>query len=83
MELENQSRENQPVTTFTDVVGPHPTLDESANREGANASSFPRLCEEFESLSIPNRGIVLGLFASSLFWAALVLAAGVLRLLLH
>ncbi len=71
------------MTTFTDTVGSQPAPADPASGEGASPSSFPRLCEEFESLSSPNRGLVLGVLASSLFWIALILAVGLLRLMLR
>jgi hypothetical protein len=71
------------VPTLTNTVGPRQEFAETANGTQASASSFPDQCEEFESPSIPNRGIVLGLMASGLLWAVIILAARALRLWLR
>ena len=68
---------------LTAIVGPFPAPAEPGDSEPAGFSPFPDLREEFESLSIPNRGVILGVLASSLLWAALILAAREVWLLLR
>ena len=76
-------REGLPAPSLTAVVGPFTSPAEKTDSDQASYSSFPDLREEFESLSIPNRGILLGFLASSFLWAALILAARELWLLLR
>ena len=49
----------------------------------AGPSSFTSNCDDHESLTIPNRGIVLAALLSSVLWATLILAAREAWLLLH
>lgn len=75
------------MSTFTNSAdsgpsaGSGPVLVETASREKAGASAFPGVCKD--SLTIPSRGIVSGLLASGVLWAAILLAARALGLLLR
>jgi hypothetical protein len=83
MRSDDHSREGLPVPVLTAIVGPSAAPAENTISDRAAFASYPDLGDEFESLSIPNRGIVLGFLASSFLWAALILAARALWLLLR
>jgi hypothetical protein len=68
------------VLAFANTGGPGQESTETANGDQVGASSFPDQCEDFESTSIPNRGIVIGLLVSGLLWAAILFAARTLWL---
>jgi hypothetical protein len=81
-------REVLPMPGYVDHVGPGLALPglipfDGKNGEEPHASSSPTLCEDFESLSIPIRGVVLAVLVSSLLWAIVILAGRGLWLLLR
>jgi hypothetical protein len=65
-----------------DNFGPGLVLYDGENGEEAQTSSFPRLREDFESHSVPIRGVVLAVLISGFLWAAVILAGRALWLLL-
>ena len=63
--------------------GPRSVLVEAGNGKEGEVLSFAEHCDGHESLTIPNRGIVLAALLSSILWAALILAAREVWLLLR
>jgi hypothetical protein len=71
------------MSSFVNTAGSRHALAEAGLEQKARVLYFPDKRETNESLPVPNRGIVLGAIVSTFLWAALILAARSLWLLLH
>jgi hypothetical protein len=71
------------MSTLIQFAYPHPASTTTTPARKASILSFPHQCELNDRLSIPSRGIVLGTVLSTFLWAALILAAHAVWLLLR
>ena len=71
------------MSTLIQFAYPHPASTTTTPAREASILSFPHQSELNDSLTIPSRGILLGALLSTVLWAALILTARELWLLLH
>ena len=61
------------MPTLINTAPPRLELVKPWHGRKADASSFTSECDDHESLTIPNRGIVFGSLLSGVLWAVLIL----------
>jgi hypothetical protein len=66
-----------------ELVFPGLAAFDREKEEEPGAVSFPTLCEDYESLTVPIRGVALAVLVSSLLWVAVIFAGRALWLLLR
>jgi hypothetical protein len=82
-ELDSYRQEEIRMSSPITIAGPRPILVKVWYGKVAEVSSFAEQRDAHESMSVPNRGIVLAMLLSSVLWAALILAGREVWLLLH
>jgi hypothetical protein len=83
MNSDGPSRKEMRMSRLINPARPRLVLVKPGYGREADASSFTGQCDDHESLTIPNRGIVLGSLLSGVLWAVLILAAHEVWMFLH
>jgi hypothetical protein len=73
MNADGPWQEEMRMSRLINTARPRPVLVKPWRGDEDRVSTFASQCDDHESLTIPNRGIVFGSLLSGVLWAVLIL----------
>jgi len=83
MNSDGPCHEEMRMSRLINTARSRPVLVKPWHGDEDRASTFVSHCDDHESLTIPNRGVVFGSLLSGVIWAVLILVAREVWLFLH
>ena len=83
MNADGSGQEEMQMSGLMNTARPRLVLVKPWHEREGDASSITAHCDDHESLTIPNRGIIFGSLLSGVIWAVLILVVREVWLYLH